>query len=97
MTLDLARPEGQDALRRLVATADFFLESETPGSLAALGLGYAELQKLTPRLIHVSITPFGSTGPKAAWQESDLILWAAGGPLHPSRDGSRPPLRISLP
>ena len=44
------------------------------------------------------ISPFGWTGPKASYADTDLVVWAAGGPLEPHRDGeSRPPLRISVP
>ena len=47
--------------------------------------------------MYATITAFGHDGPKAGYAESDLIVWAAGGPLEPNRDGDRPPLRISVP
>jgi len=65
--------------------------------MAELGLTYDDLRARNPALIVVSITPFGSTGLKSGYAESDLVLWAAGGPLHPHRDGDGPPLRISVP
>ncbi|MBV9323191.1 MAG: CoA transferase [Chloroflexi bacterium] len=49
---------GQHTFRRLVETADFVLESFPPGYLQGLGLGYAELSKINPRLVLTSITPF---------------------------------------
>ncbi len=97
ITLDWHQAAGQELLLKLLETADFLFESEPPGRLASLGLSTAVLSARNPRLIHVSITPFGSEGPKRDYADSELILWAAGGPLHPNRDTEGPPLRISVP
>jgi len=97
ITLDIGAPEGRELLLRLVESADFLFESEAPGRLATLGLDQATLRARNPRLIHVSITPFGSDGPKRDYADAELVLWASGGPLHPSRDVAGPPLRISVP
>lgn len=97
VTLDLDRPEGRDLLHRLVAKADFLIESETPGVQAARGLDYAALAAVNPRLVYVSITPFGQDGPKARWADSDLVLMAAAGPLALTGDTDRAPLRMSVP
>lgn len=97
ITLDLSSPEGQILLRQLVAKSDFLIESDTPGALATRGLGYAELAAINPALVYVSITPFGQTGPKAGYADSDLIILAASGPLVLTGDDDRPPLRVSVP
>jgi len=97
VTCDLDAEAGQAVFLELVGKADFLFESEAPGALAKRGLGWERLCEANPRLIHVSITPFGCDGPKAAWADSELVLWAAGGALLPARDGERPPLRISAP
>lgn len=97
VTCDLDSARGQALLRRLVEKADFLIESETPGVMAARGLDHRSLRELNPALIHVSITPFGSTGPKAGWADSELVMWASAGPLLQAQDGDRPPLRISAP
>ena len=97
ITLALSHPEGRAIFRRLVASADFVIESERPGSLAALGLDHATLAALNPRLVTVSITAFGQHGPKAEWAESDLVLLAAGGPLVLQGDDDRPPVRLPVP
>ena len=89
--------DGQRLIRELAATADILIESADPGMMAARGLDWPDLRQASPRLVYVSVTPFGRTGPKAHYAESDLIIWAAGGPLDPHRDGTRPPVRISLP
>ncbi len=97
ITLDLERAEGGAILRRLVERADVLIESEMPGTLARGGLGYDDLAKLNPRLIYVSITPFGQTGPKATWADADVVILAAGGPLSVTGDDDRPPVRVTVP
>jgi crotonobetainyl-CoA:carnitine CoA-transferase CaiB-like acyl-CoA transferase len=68
-------------LRTLVERAHVFIETEPPGRLARLGLDFDDLRALNPRLVHVSLTPFGRRGPRAGWQVSDLVASALGGPL----------------
>ena len=97
ISLDITTDEGRDILRRLVKSAHFFIESDMPGALAELGLGYAELAADNPGLIYVSITPFGQDGPKASYADSDLVILAAGGPLVLTGDDDRPPVRLSVP
>ena len=95
--IDITHPAGRDLLMRLAATADFLIESAAPGEMARLGLDYEALAGVNEALIHVSVTPFGSTGPKAHWASTDITLWGSGGPLLPQRDEGRPPVRISAP
>ncbi len=95
--LDLETADGRAALDRLLATADFLIESADPGRRAALGLDPEALRARHPRLIQVSVTAFGSNGPKRDYAASELTQWAAGGPLGPHRDVEGPPLRISAP
>ncbi len=96
-TLDPASPEDREALLRLVDGADVLVESETPGEMARLGLGFEELARRNPALVYVSVTPFGQTGPKARWAASDLTVFAASGALWLMGDEDRPPVRISVP
>ncbi len=97
ITLDLERNAGRDLLVRLVQRADFLIESYNPGYLSQHLLGFADLAKINPALIYVSITPFGQDGPKANYADSDLIVMAAGGPLILAGDADRPPVRLSIP
>lgn len=97
ITLDLERQEGRAIFRRLAAKADFLVESENPGAMASRGLGYEELAASNPRLIYVSITPFGQDGPKAGYADSDLVIMAAAGPLLLAGDEDRPPVRVCVP
>ena len=81
ITLNLETEDGVKLFRKLVATADILLETFRPGYLPSLGLGYEELQRINPRLIMCSLTPFGQTGPWSHYQSSDLIQMAAGGQM----------------
>src|SRR5712691_1640408 len=65
ITLDLEDRDDRVRLKKLVAGADFLVESAEPGYLAAHGLGYSDLAALNPGLIYVSISAFGQDGPKA--------------------------------
>ncbi len=97
ITLDIDAPDGRELLLRLVEGADFFIESDAPGCFPQRGLGYDDLAAVNPRLIYVSITPFGQGGPKADYADSDLVVLAAGGPLALTGDEDRAPVRVSVP
>ncbi len=95
--LDLDDARDREVLRRLIAGADFLIESEPPGRLEALGFGDAALEALQPGLVHVSITPFGRDGPKASWAATDLTLIAASGLAYLNGEADYPPVRCCVP
>lgn len=82
---------------RLLQSCDFLIESCTPAAGRPAWLDPAALAERHPHLIHISITPFGLQGPKHDWPDSEITLWAAGGPLWLTRDHEDRPLRISVP
>ena len=97
ITLDLENRDGQDLLRKLVAKSDFLIESFAPGYLENLGLDYGQLSAINPRLVMVSITPFGQGGPYCNYQASDIVGMALGGFMYLTGDDDRAPVRISFP
>ncbi len=97
ITLDIETHEGREELKRLVETADFFIESFPPGYLDGLGLGYETLSEINPKLIFTSITPFGQSGPHRDLKSSDLVLWAMSGTMIGCGYIDRPPLRPGVP
>jgi crotonobetainyl-CoA:carnitine CoA-transferase CaiB-like acyl-CoA transferase len=97
ITLDITTSEGQEILRRLAANTHFLIESDNPGAMAQIGLGYNDLAAINPSLIYVSISAFGQDGPKASYADSDLVILAASGPTILSGDNDRAPLRLSVP
>ncbi len=94
---DIGTESGRERIRELAASADFLIESFAPGYLAGLGLGYEHLRELNPRLVMVSISPFGQLGPRAGWAASDLTVMAASGVLNMTGDDDRAPVRLVLP
>ncbi len=95
--LDLESPEGRSELRRLATSADILIESADPGTMAARGLGAADLAEVNPALVYVSITPFGQDGPKANYLSTDLVVAAASGTLHIAGYPDAAPVRVSAP
>ncbi len=79
-----------ERFRELVPETDFLIETFPPGFLASRGVGYNDLIKLNPRLIMVSITPFGQTGPYKDLKASDLTLQAMGGWLSVTGQANQP-------
>ncbi len=79
LTVDLKSPEGPDVCRRLAAKADIAIENFRPGVMSRLGLDYAALSAANPRLIYVSISGFGQTGPRRLEPAMDLIVQSASG------------------
>jgi benzylsuccinate CoA-transferase BbsE subunit len=93
LTLDRTRPAGAELLLRLAARADVLIETEPPGTLAALGCGPERLRAENPGLVVASITPFGQRGPWRGWGASDTVAQAMGGMLYVNGHADRPPLR----
>lgn len=94
ITLDLESEEGREAFLNLAAGADIVLESFTPGRLDALGIGYAALAAVNARIVLVSITPFGQTGPHAGYRGSDIVTWAMGGLMSICGEPTGPPAQV---
>ncbi|MBV8688424.1 MAG: CoA transferase [Alphaproteobacteria bacterium] len=81
VALDLAAPEGQEAVRRLAAEADVLIENFKVGGLARYGLDYSALSALNPGLVYCSITGFGQDGPYALRAGYDFVVQAMGGAM----------------
>ncbi|GAB1575706.1 CaiB/BaiF CoA transferase family protein [Bordetella petrii] len=79
ITIDLQTPEGQDLVRQLCRDADVVLENYKVGTLARLGLDYATLSRINPRLVYCSVTGFGQSGPRAPEPAYDFLIQAIGG------------------
>lgn len=97
VTLDLTTSQGRGLLLELAKVADFVVESAAPGYLASQGLGYDALSEANPRLIHISISPYGQTGPKADDAATDLTILAEAGVLALMGDEDRVPIRLCIP
>jgi crotonobetainyl-CoA:carnitine CoA-transferase CaiB-like acyl-CoA transferase len=89
---DLETAAGRDGLRGLLDGADIWIETGRPGALEALGLGPGDARARNRRLVVVSITDFGRTGPYRDWVATDATLLAMGGVLSRSGLAGREPL-----
>lgn len=79
LALDLKRPEALEVVRQLVQDYDIVLEQFRPGVMERLGLGYQALKAINPRLIYVSITGYGQTGPYRDRAGHDINYLALAG------------------
>jgi crotonobetainyl-CoA:carnitine CoA-transferase CaiB-like acyl-CoA transferase len=77
--LDIATPDGAEAVRRLAATCDVVVENFKTGGLKKYGLDYASLAAVNPKLVYCSITGFGQDGPDAHRAGYDYMIQAMGG------------------
>ncbi len=91
ITLNLQTPRGQDLLRDLVRNADILVEDWPVGALTALGLGYAQLHEINPRLVYCSVTGFGQTGPYAGYKTSNIVEDAMSGLMGITGPANKPP------
>jgi crotonobetainyl-CoA:carnitine CoA-transferase CaiB-like acyl-CoA transferase len=94
LALDLKRPEGQAAMRRLAATADVVVENYGPGTMDRLGCGYETLAQVNPRLIYLTLKGY-LPGPYAHRPALDEVVqfqaglaYMTGPPGRPLRAGA---------
>jgi crotonobetainyl-CoA:carnitine CoA-transferase CaiB-like acyl-CoA transferase len=99
--LDLASEDGRAALGAALSETDVFIDDTQLAERKALGLDPAQLAERHPDLVHVSVLPFGATGPKAAWRAEEINLQHASGEGNLLPNGlsvelfpGRPPVKI---
>jgi crotonobetainyl-CoA:carnitine CoA-transferase CaiB-like acyl-CoA transferase len=97
ITLDIESKEGKELFKQLVQKVDFVIESFPPGYMKKLGLDYASLAKINPKIIVTSITPFGQEGPFSHLKGSDLIIGSLGVMISGYGDADRAPVRTTVP
>ena len=96
VTINLQHVRGQALVRELVKQVDVVVENFAPRVLPALGLSYADLEPLNPRLVMTSISNFGQTGPYRDWRAQDIVIYAMGGAMNITGLPDREPLRLAL-
>ena len=96
LTLDLSRPEGQAVLHDLVRSADA-LASNLRGTVPAkLGLVYASLKDVNPRIVCAHLSAYGRSGPRADWPGFDYLMQAEAGYFSLTGEPDTPPARFGL-
>ena len=91
VVIDINSEEGTRHLLSLVERVDIIVEDFLPGYLDNLGLGYQDLSHRNSGLIHVSITPFGSSGPYSHYKGGDLVTQAVSGLMYANGDDETAP------
>jgi crotonobetainyl-CoA:carnitine CoA-transferase CaiB-like acyl-CoA transferase len=94
MTLDLSSADGKQVLHDLVRRADVLVENFRAGTMDKLGLGYADLRELNPRLVYTALSGYGQTGPYRRRPAYDNSAQATGGLWSINGEPDRPPVRV---
>lgn len=82
VVLDIKDPKGKEILKKMLADADVLVESNRPGVMKRLGLGYNSVKQIKPDIVYCSVSAFGQTGPYATNAGYDVIGQAYSGIMH---------------
>jgi len=93
ISLNLKSPDGVRVLKELAAKADVLIENYAPGVLDRLGVGYAALSAVNPRLIYGSATGYGLSGPSRDNLAMDLTIQAVSGIMSVTGFADGPPVK----
>ena len=96
VTVNLKTEAGREIVRRLATQADVLAENFKAGSLAEWGLDFASLSTLNPRLVYLSITGYGQTGPWRDRPGYDLVIQAEGGVMAITGPEGGPPYKVGV-
>ncbi len=94
--IDMAKPEGQDLLRKLAAQSDVVIENFKVGGLKKYGLDHDSLKAENPRLIYCSITGFGQTGPYAHRAGYDFMIQGMSGVMSITGEPDGEPMKMGV-
>jgi crotonobetainyl-CoA:carnitine CoA-transferase CaiB-like acyl-CoA transferase len=97
MTLNLKSPEGVAILKKLVARADVLVENYRPDVKERLGIGYATMAAINPRLVYASISGYGEEGPYRLRPGFDQIAQGMGGLMSITGQPGQGPMRVGIP
>lgn len=95
LMLDLKSGAGKQAAQRIAQACDVIIESFRPGVVQRLGLGYEEVARHNPRVIYLSVSGFGQSGPYAHRPGTDMVMQAFSGMMALNRDATGKPNRVS--
>lgn len=96
VAIDFKTPAGQALIRKLAAKADVLVENFRPGSLDKLGLDYASIKKVNPRIIYASCSGFGSSGRYRDKLSMDVIVQGMAGTMSITGEPGRSPARVGF-
>ncbi len=97
LALDLKRPKGRQVFLRLARDADAFLTNFRPGVTERLGIGYADVSKVNPRIIYARASGYGREGPEAKQGSFDILAQARGGLMAVTGEPDGQPKNVGAP
>jgi crotonobetainyl-CoA:carnitine CoA-transferase CaiB-like acyl-CoA transferase len=97
IVVNLKTPEGRGVFNRLARSTDILIENYRPGVMASLGLDYASLSAVNPRLIYASVSGYGQTGPDRGKGGFDLIAQGVAGIMSVTGEPGGPPVKAGVP
>ncbi|HVH62034.1 MAG TPA: CoA transferase [Candidatus Dormibacteraeota bacterium] len=97
VALDLKDSRGKAIFERLARTADVVVENLRPGAMARLGLDYAPLKELNPRLIYIAASGWGQDGPLAQRSGLDIMAQARSGLMSITGEPDGDPVKVGVP
>ncbi|HEY3157824.1 MAG TPA: CoA transferase [Vicinamibacterales bacterium] len=97
VVLNLKTKEGVEAVKTLARTADVFVENYRPGVMETLGLDYASLSAINPRLVYASISGYGQTGPDRNKGGFDLVAQGVSGIMSVTGEPDGAPVKSGIP
>ena len=97
IVVDLKAPEGLALVKELAVKCDIVVENYRPGVMERLGLSYAVLSAINPRLIYCSISGYGQTGPLKDNPSFDIVLQAMSGALSVNGELGQPAVKLGIP
>ena len=96
LTLDVAKPQGQEIARQIIAQCDVLVENFKTGNLARYGRGFSDLSGECPSLVYCSVTGFGQTGPYAPRPGYDFLAQAMGGIMSLTGEPEGTPSKVGI-
>jgi crotonobetainyl-CoA:carnitine CoA-transferase CaiB-like acyl-CoA transferase len=96
LAVDIAKPEGQALIRRMLKDCDVLVENFKVGDLQRFGLDWPSLQDEFPKLVYCSITGFGQDGPYAARPGYDYLAQGMGGIMSLTGEPDGPPMKVAV-
>ncbi|MBT2597872.1 CaiB/BaiF CoA-transferase family protein [Arthrobacter sp. ISL-72] len=97
IALNLKDPAGYEVLMRLIREADVFVVAFRPDAVERMGIDYATLSKVNPRMVYASITAFGEEGPRSHQPGMDILAQALSGMMGVTGEVGGGPVKVGVP
>ncbi|MCW5738099.1 MAG: CoA transferase [Enhydrobacter sp.] len=97
LAIDLKNPRLRDLVLEMVRDADVFIENFRPGTSRRLGLDYEAAKAVNPRIIYLSISGYGQTGPWSSFGAYDQVVQALTGMMMLNGEDDEPPTKVGFP